>query len=202
MKNTITLFLIIYFLSYPRSSLVVAQEETPAKQAGQPAAVKKNFSAKAVGSLTRQVKKFLNYFYIKRNEAKFRSFIADRSPVLQLDFFKKSFDEDIKPDRPDFYVGYIEQDLNKLGVQCRNSIQTDGFCVVDGEHAQELFNYLFDGQIRIIDDGKLDDFLFVVYIVEGGGVKKKGIVIPWFKENDVWKIYGFEEFGQAVTSTK
>jgi len=154
----------------------------------------KVFSKKEVDSLSKEVGKFIKCWYIKQDSECFWSYWAEAALTLPLKIFKDAFNDSQKENKKiEIHLGYIEQELLEKSVKCLNATKDDHFCILSGFETIDVLKYLYGEEI-IIPEHKPDLFFFSIYVVEGWGYNKNGIVIVWIKEKSLWKVFSVMEF--------
>lgn len=155
------------------------------------------FSDGDIRKISKTFEKFLKTWYVERDEAHFWGFMSRFSKVWPANIFKGVFskkDAKSQPTKLEIHTGYIPQQLEELGLGCLNKNSQDRYCIVNGESAVAFLKYLYEDK-REVREPSFTRFFFIVYIVEGEGINKKGMLTIWINEpGQGWKIWSIEEF--------
>lgn len=175
------------------------------------------FDQRNVTNLIKTVKDFTKVWYKEKRENKFWNFVSKRSH-LKSELGSRAFDGAFSGEPKDAdtstlkisfqiyesvlkgesLVGKVTLPLNLYTKSGKWDVFPDGFAIfpgndtVLGEIRGDLFHTLED--IEKAKDGGLvprQNYLLVLYDVEGDGYIKEELFTFWVKENNKWKLFSF-----------
>ena len=201
--KTVSIWLLAAFIA-----IVASNSNTQAQQV---------FNRKDVTNLAKTVKDFTKVWYKEKRENKFWNFVSENSHLKSKlgdrafggAFSGKPKDADTSTLKISFQiyesvfkgeslVGKVTPPLNSYTKLGKMDVFLDGFAIfpgndtVLGEIRGDLFHTPED--IEKAKDGGLvprQNYLLVLYDVEGDGYTKEELVTFWIKENNKWRLFSF-----------